>query len=257
MRQEVDLNADLGELAGPAGRASDRAILKYVTSCAIACGGHAGDADSMYATLKAARDEGVRIGAHPSYPDKAGFGRRPLTLSPDTLLESLKDQLMTFKHIAETLGAKVFHVKPHGALYHQAARSEQIAECLLEAARHVYGKRIALIGLADTCLENLTLKAGLSFYCEGFIDRAYQSDGRLVARDQPGAELSLRAAQIAQALQIVQDHQVTTLDGKIIPIRIDTLCLHGDHAGAAELVREIGNAFRAQEITLRPLGGNR
>lgn len=250
MSVSIDLNADLGELPGAEGRASDTAVLSAVTSCAIACGGHAGDEAIMEATLLAAQKHGVAAGAHPAYPDRNNFGRLSMTISTEALGDTLRDQLQTLQTVAERTGVPLTHVKPHGALYNDAAQSSSIAEAVSQAVKFCFGTRVALIGPPKQETEKAALAAGLRFHAEGFIDRAYMSDGKLMPRSQAGAVLQSDAMRVAQARQIVLKQQVTDPQGIALPLVAQTLCLHGDGPEAAETARAVKAALEADGVVL-------
>ncbi len=254
MPLQIDLNADLGELPGPAGRASDAAILEAVTSCAIACGGHAGDADSMKVTLKEAMRCGVHAGAHPAYPDREGFGRRSLDISHEDLRVSLCVQMQTLKTIAEELDIALTHVKPHGALYNDAAKSTNIASSVVLAIKAVFGSGFAIVAPPNSEAEAAALAEGLTVHREGFMDRAYLPDGSLMPRSEPGAVLEDTEARLKQARQIALHHTVEDTSGGILELPVDTLCLHGDSPGAAETARIIRDALEADGVEVKAAG---
>ncbi|MEM9668923.1 MAG: 5-oxoprolinase subunit PxpA [Pseudomonadota bacterium] len=251
MSKTIDLNADLGELPGKAGRASDRAILKYVTSCAIACGGHVGDAGTMEATLLAARDLGVSAGAHPSYPDGEGFGRRSIAIGSKELEKSIIEQMSNLKLIADRLDIPLTHVKPHGALYNDASKDEEIAETIVKSVHSVFGDGVAIICQPGFALQRAADRAGLKVLAEAFIDRAYQADGTLVPRTEPGAVLETGKARLNQARNIVLQKKVKLNQGESISLRADTLCLHGDSPGAAETAKLIREGLEADGVEIR------
>lgn len=254
MSKTIDLNADLGELPGKAGRASDAAILEHVTSCAIACGGHAGDASTMAATLEAAAERGVQVGAHPSYPDRENFGRKSMTIAQDALHDALCDQMQALAKLAKTAGVALTHVKPHGALYNDATGSALLAETIIKATQSVFSTQIAIVGQPDSEAAKTTLRAGLSFHKEGFIDRTYMPDGSLMPRSLAGAVLNDSESRLAQARRIVMDGCVLDAAGNPLALDIDTLCLHGDSPGAAETARQLRAALEADGVILRAAG---
>lgn len=256
MTLTIDLNADLGELPGDAGRASDRAILAHVTSCAIACGGHAGDEATMEATLLAARDNAVLAGAHPSYPDRKNFGRVRLSMSPSALQETLSEQMLQLSKIAAQHGIILAHVKPHGALYNDAAKSAQIAEIVARAIASCFGTELALIGPPGSETEAAARQFNLAFHPEGFMDRAYMPDGSLMPRGSPGAVLQETDARLRQACQIARDAQVTHCEGGTLAMPAKTLCLHGDSPGAAETARDVRAALERHGVSVRSVGNS-
>ena len=242
MSRVIDLNADLGELPGDEGRALDAAILDAVSSCNIACGGHAGDEVSMKATLLLAKERGTRAGAHPSYPDREGFGRRRLNIDDDQLEQNLSDQIADLQKHAGDVGVNVTHLKPHGALYNDAAKDSALADL---AARVTKAAGIpVLVGPPNSELQKSAEASGLTFVAEGFADRAYESDGSLVPRSEPGAVIEDETKQSEQALSIAAGH-VKTRSGEEIPLPVQTLCLHGDTKGARETAIKIRQALEA------------
>ena len=230
----IDLNADLGE-----GEPCDAELLKVVTSCNIACGGHAGDASSMRDTVEAALGRQVAIGAHPSYPDRQGFGRRSQFLAGDDLLSSLGRQIEALREIAGQCGAELRHVKPHGALYNDAARDAELAAIVVAATLQA-APGASLVGLPNSELETEAKRRGLSFVAEGFIDRAYQSDGQLKPRSEPGAVLGDVDEIVQQALGLVGT--------------VDTLCIHGDTRGAVAAASAVREALQNSGVELRAIG---
>ena len=230
---DIDMNADLGE-----GDPYDMELLTIVSSCNVACGGHAGDESSMIATVAAAIANGVVIGAHPAYPDRDGFGRRSGFQSGDALLESLLTQIRSLDAIVTRLGAKLTHVKPHGALYNDAVNDRGLADTIA-AAMLASGPQLMLVGLADSELQHAAKRHALGFITEGFVDRAYQENGQLLPRSEPGA--------VHKSLNLVLP-QAMALVGKV-----DTLCIHGDTPGAAEVARAVRTRLEEQGVTIRAL----
>jgi len=249
MTRTLCLNADLGELPGPEGRALDAEMLRVVTRCNVACGGHAGDGASMRATLRAARQNGVRIGAHPSYPDLENFGRRSLTMSPQDLAASLTAQTQRLLEIAAEEKAAVTHLKAHGALYNDAAKDARLAAII--AAVSADASLRELVGPPGSELELAARTAGLTYLAEGFADRSYEPDGALTPRSLPGAVLNDTSAVLAQAVGFARDGTVAVRGGGRIPLAIDTLCLHSDTPGAAEHARALREGLEAAGIEVR------
>ncbi|ABI75620.1 LamB/YcsF family protein [Hyphomonas neptunium ATCC 15444] len=250
MTRSICLNADIGELPGEAGRALDHAILDVVSRCSIACGGHAGDAESMAETLRMAKARGVLAGAHPSYADREGFGRSRNNVSLPQLALSLKEQVASLLAIAAATDTQVRHIKPHGTLYNDAARDGELAT--LTAALCVDAGINTLLGPPASELERAAQAAGLTYVTEGFADRAYEPDLSLTPRALPGAVLEDPAAQSAQALSMALDQQVRVRTGTFIPIRVQTICLHGDTPGAARSAALLRAALEQQGITIHP-----
>jgi UPF0271 protein len=233
VKQEIDLNADLGE-----GDPFDAELLKIVSSCNVACGGHAGDTETMRKTVLSALENGVSTGAHPSYPDREGFGRRSGYLSGEELFTSLKSQINALQSVIEEIGGQLTHVKPHGALYNDAVNDKELADVIATAiAATVPGA--AFVGLPNSELQNAAVDHELVFVGEGFIDRAYQADGQLVPRSEPGA--------VHKSLELVLP-QAVSLVGKV-----DTLCIHGDTPGAAETAAAVRHELEKQGVEIRAL----
>ena len=240
----IDINADLGE-----GDASDTEILRVVSSCNIACGGHAGDTASMRATVAAAIEYGVAIGAHPSYPDREGFGRRSDFLAGADLLATLVEQIHSLSAVVAEQGAALHHVKPHGALYNDACADAELADVVASAVVEACDS-VFLVGLPNSELQRAASRRGLPFLAEAFIDRAYLADGRLVPRSEPGAVHQSLASMEAQAISLARDHSVTSIDGRLVSIAADTLCVHGDTPGAAAAARAVRHALEQQGIEI-------
>ena len=230
--QTLDLNADLGEINTPDGHASDAAILGVVSSASIACGGHAGDAATMTRAVTAAHENGVRIGAHPAYPDREGFGRTPgFAIAHEDLRDTLLQQVRALQSVAKANGARVAYIKPHGALYNDAVMDPALAGLIAGVAAEL---DLPLMGAPDSCLQQA---ATTPFLAEGFIDRRYSASGHLVSRTEPGAVLATDAERLAQLESLARDRKVTTADGTTLPLACDTLCLHGDSLGAMATAR--------------------
>jgi len=249
MSRQICLNADLGELPGPEGRALDAAMLQVVTRCNIACGGHAGDAASMRETVRAARANTVRIGAHPSYPDTEHFGRRSLAIAPEDLAASLDAQTRQLIRIAEEEGAQITHLKAHGALYNDAAKDPGLAHIIAGAALRAGISEI--IGPPGSALAMAAQAAGCRFVAEGFADRTYEPDGALTPRTISGAVIEDTGAVLAQALLIAGESVVHVRGGGRIALPVRTLCLHSDTPGAAGHPRQLREGLEAAGIAVR------
>ncbi|HEY5801714.1 MAG TPA: 5-oxoprolinase subunit PxpA [Burkholderiaceae bacterium] len=241
----IDLNADLGE-----GMGDDDAILACVSSANIACGGHAGDAASMRQAVRAAKALGVAIGAHPSYDDRANFGRTDLHLPSAEVTHLVTSQVAALRAIAQEEGARVVHVKPHGALYNQAARDPELADAILAGVRGV-DPALAVMGLAGGQLTARARDAGMTAIEEAFADRAYLDDGSLAPRSLPGAVLDDIDAAVTQTLAMLRDGRVRSLSGAMVAVRAVTVCLHGDGAHAIELARTLRAALSNAGIAIR------
>jgi len=241
----IDLNADLAE-----GGADDQALLKVVSSCNIACGAHAGNARSMQRTAELAVARGVAAGAHPGYPDVAGFGRRRSFLAGEELKESVINQIETVSSVVRRAGGTLRHVKPHGALYWDATEDESIAALFISACRQV-APGAAIVGPPHSALQRLAGTAGLGFIAEAFVDRAYRPDGTLVPRSEPGAVHESLNTITTQALSIARDGAVTTQDGAVISILAATLCLHGDTPNAGVAAQAVRDVLEANGVSIR------
>jgi UPF0271 protein len=242
----VDLNADLGE-----GAPDDADLLALVSSANIACGWHAGDARLMQRTVAAALDRGVAIGAHPSYPDREHFGRREMSLSPDDVRADVTYQIGALAALVRAQGGELHHVKPHGALYNQAARDPALADAIAAAVLDV-DPSLALYGPAGSELLRAAERAGLRAVAEVFADRGYRADGSLVPRGQPGALVDDVDEAVARTLRMVRIGSVQAVTGETVPLRADTLCLHGDGPHALAFARAIRAALTAAGVQLRP-----
>lgn len=239
---KVDLNADLGE-----GCAHDRALLRLVSSANIACGFHAGDAETMLQSVRWALESDVAIGAHPGFADRENFGRSPRHLPPHTLYAQVVYQVGALKALAEGEGGKLVHVKPHGALYNQAAKDPAMADAIALAVRAV-DPTLILVGLANSESIRAGKRHGLTTRQEVFADRAYQGDGSLVARGQPGALVESDEQAIRQTLTMVQKGQVQSLSGEWVKVQADSICLHGDGPHALDFAHRLRQAFSLQGI---------
>jgi len=244
-RNTIDLNADLGE-----GDPGDRDILRIVSSCNVACGGHAGDKDSMAATVRAAMMNDVCVGAHPGYPDREGFGRVSGYLAGDELYEALTGQVTALANIAAQLGTRLTHVKPHGALYNDAVADPDLADIVARVTADLHGEP-AFVGMAKTELQRAAERHGLPFIAEAFVDRAYEPDGTLVSRSEPGAVHGELAVITSQAVGLATRGCVTARNGDVIQVAADTLCIHGDTPGAAEAARAVRDVLESHGVEIR------
>ena len=240
----IDLNSDMGEGFGAWPGGDDLGLLESVTSTNVACGFHAGDPRTMAKLVRAAKEKGVAIGAHPGFPDLQGFGRREMALTPDEVYDLVVYQVGALMGVARAAGASLAHVKAHGALYNMAARDAKLAQAIANAVRDV-DRELVLFGLSGSELVTAGRDAGLTVACEVFADRSYQDDGSLTPRRMAGAMITDHQASIAQVLRMVSEGRVRSLSGKDVPIEADTVCLHGDEAGAAEAARQLRKALEA------------
>lgn len=249
----IDLNADLGEGFGPYRLGDDAALLPSISSANIATGFHAGDPAIMRETVGQAKDLGVGIGAHPGYPDRRGFGRRELVApDPDRIYADVLYQLGALAAFCRAAAATLAHVKPHGALYNQAMREPAVAEPIADAVA-AFDPTLIVVAQPESALLAAAEANGLRVAREGYADRAYRADGRLVPRAEAGAVIHDSARVAARAVKMVCDGVVESVDGTSLALRIDTLSVHGDTPGAAELARAIRAALTAAGVSVRPL----
>jgi len=248
VRGSVDINSDLGEGAG-----TDAALMPLITSANIACGGHAGNDNTMRAAIELAMKNGVVVGAHPGYPDRERFGRVPLEMDPRELIEAVRRQIDAIAGIASRLGARVAHVKAHGALYNQAERDPAVARNILFGIQAATGgHELVVFAPPDSAMYAEAKAMGMKAAREGFIDRAYEPDGTLRPRTIAGALVTDPAAAAAQALAFLRDGGVTTTDGSFLKLEVDTLCIHGDTPGAAEIALAVREALRSAKAKVAP-----
>jgi 5-oxoprolinase (ATP-hydrolysing) subunit A len=245
----VDLNCDMGESYGAWKMGDDAGVMPYITSANIACGFHAGDPATIRKTVQLALDHGVAIGAHPSLPDLQGFGRRAMKISPQDMYDLVIYQAGAVEAFARAAGARLHHVKCHGALYNMAASDAALSEAMAGAVRDL-GSRIILYALSGSKTYEMAKKLGVPVAGEVFADRGYSDDGTLAPRDRPGGMIEDAAQAVKQALAMIEDGYVTSLSGKPIPVAADTLCLHGDQPGAVLFAKELQKAFRERNISI-------
>ena len=235
---EIDLNSDLGESLGAWRMGDDEAMLAVVSSANVACGFHAGDPAGILSTLKAARANGVTVGAHVSYPDLTGFGRRNMDVASADLVADVIYQIGALKGLAAAAGTTVRYVKPHGALYNTIAHDERQARDVI-AAIHAIDSGLYLVGLAGSPLLGWAQASGLRTVAEAFADRAYTPQGTLVSRREKGAVLHDAHEVAARMLRLATEGVVAAIDGSTVRIEADSLCVHGDSPGAVQMAREV------------------
>ena len=234
----IDLNSDLGESFGPWSMGDDTAMMSLVTSANVACGGHASDPETMFATLLSAAKHGVVIGAHPGYPDREGFGRRIIPMTEGEIERVVAAQIGALMGIAAIAGAHVRYVKPHGALGNLAADNRGVANAIARAIRAI-SPNLAVLAISGTELEPASEAAHLQFYSEVFADRAYLNTGRLVPRSLPGAMIEDDGAAADRIITFLQSGHMPTLDGVSIPLRAHSICVHGDSPHAVMMARTV------------------
>jgi UPF0271 protein len=248
MGGSIDINCDLGEGAG-----HDPELMRFVSSANVACGGHAGDDDTMRETIALAKKHGVSVGAHPGYPDKANFGREPLKMDPLALVEEVAAQIRALVDIASAAGVKVRHVKAHGALYNQADRDVEIARSI---ASGIYddarGAGLLVFAAPRSALLDAAKAMDMRVAREGFIDRAYEPDGTLRSRKLPGAVHTDPKIAAAQAIGFIRDGGVRAHDGSFVKLEVETLCFHGDTPGVTAIAAAVRDALAREGVEVRP-----
>lgn len=252
MKRIVDLNSDLGEGFGLWTMGDDACILQYVTSANIACGFHAGDPQTMLRTVQGAHERKAAVGAHPGYPDLAGFGRRPMSCSPEDVYAFCLYQIGALAAVCRAEGVSLCHVKPHGALYTQSSIDHRLAAAVAHAT-HDAAPDLILLGLAGTEHEVAAREVGVRFAAEVFADRAYMPDGSLMSRSRTGSVLDDPVTVAARALQIVEDGTVEAEGGVLIAVQADSICLHGDNPAACRIAAAVRDILNEAGVRLRPL----
>lgn len=250
----IDLNSDLGESYGAWKMGNDEQILTMVSSANIACGFHAGDALGILNTLKQAVKLGVTIGAHVSYPDLVGFGRRNMDLSREELIADVLYQISALAGLAQVAGSSVKYVKAHGALYNTIAHDAHQGQAVIDAIK-MFNPDLVLVALAGSALIEQARAAGLRVVAEAFADRAYNADGSLVSRRMDGAVLHDTDVVAKRVVSMLQHGGVQSIDGVFTPIQADSICLHGDTAGAVEMSQAIRAELIQNQIQIRPFCG--
>lgn len=241
---KIDLNADLGE-----GGHFDKELLDIVSSANISCGAHAGDAGTIAHAIESALQKGVRIGAHPSYPDRENFGRAPMTLDADTLNKNLQIQLEGFYTAAQSKGAVVTHIKAHGALYNQAAIDRTLANDFAAFVRG-FDSSLVVVGLAGSAIIEAAKALGLQTKAEVFADRVYRDNGTLLPRSDPRALISDAERACQQSIEMIKNGYVTAVNGSRVPVHAQTLCIHGDSPQALALARALRDSLEKYGITI-------
>ncbi|GAA1315290.1 5-oxoprolinase subunit PxpA [Nonlabens tegetincola] len=251
---QIDLNSDLGEHYGSWRMGDDESMLATVTSANIACGFHAGDPKTAFATLLGAQARGVAVGAHVAYPDLAGFGRRPMVLPADELEADVIYQIGALQALALAAGTEVRYVKPHGALYNSIAFNEAEAAVVIQAIKRV-NPGLALVCLAGSPLVEQARAAGLRAVPEAFADRAYEPTGALVSRSEPGAVLHDPELVSERMLQLVEHGTVTARDGSTVSVAAESICVHGDSPDAVRMAQAVRERLLAAGVELANFSG--
>ena len=251
MAGKIDFNCDMGESFGMYKMGFDEEVIKHITSANIACGFHAGDPQWMRHTVKLAEENGVAIGAHPSFPDLNGFGRRNMNATPDEVKNDVTYQVGAL--LAFTGGKKLQHVKPHGAMYNMAVDDESLAQAICQAILDV-DPDMVLVALAESRWVKVAEDMGLRVAREIFADRALNADGTLVSRSLPGSVIHDVNEVVERSLRMVTEGKAVSIDGQVIDVQADSLCLHGDTPGAVEMARAVRSGLEEAGVEVLPLG---
>ncbi len=245
----IDLNCDMGELPEAIADGTQEALMRSITSVNIACGGHAGDEQTMETTIEQALRWKLAIGAHPGYPDRANFGRLELKLPPKEIVNSVFEQVRALAEVAERCGARVVHVKPHGALYNQAVRNRELAAAIAEGVAR-WSRDVVLVGLAGSPMLEVFREAGFAVAAEAFADRRYEPDGTLRSRKFEDALIRNPEEAAWQALGIAERGVVIASDGSEVSVNAKTLCIHGDTPGAPKIAETVARTLHEAGVTL-------
>jgi len=250
--KRIDLNCDMGEVPEAISDGTQEALMPFLTSVNVACGGHAGDLHTMKATVEQALGWRLTVGAHPGYPDRANFGRIALNLAEEEVADSVFEQVSALAKVAAHCGAQVSHVKPHGALYNQAAKNRALAQAIVNGIAR-WSHDVVLVGLAGSAMLGVFQEAGFRVAAEAFVDRRYEANGTLRPRGFADALICEPADAAEQALRIATQGTVLGCDGTQIAVSAKTLCIHGDTPGAVKIVAAVAQALRKAGVDMRPL----
>jgi len=249
----IDINSDMGESFGAYSIGHDAGLMASITSANIAAGFHAGDPSVLRETIRLAKVRGVAVGAHPGFPDLVGFGRRELNVTPKEAEDMVLYQVAAVAGVAAAEGVRMQHVKPHGALFNVAARSVELSTAIARAVA-AFDSSLILFGLPGSEILNAGRAAGLRVAAEVFADRAYEPDGLLASRRKPGAVIHDPDVVVARAVRMVKERSVVAIDGSVVPLEADTICVHGDTPGSDDLAARIRAGLEAAGIVVRPIG---
>ena len=249
----VDINSDMGESFGAYTIGHDDGLMNAITSANVAAGFHAGDPSVLRATVRLAKARGVAVGAHPGFPDLVGFGRRELNVTPGEAEDMVLYQVAAVAGVAASEGVKLQHVKPHGALFNMAVRNAELATAIARGVA-AFDPSLILFGLPGSEILNAGRKAGLRVAAEVFADRAYEPDGTLASRRKPGSVIHDAGAVVARAVRMVKERTVVAIDGSIVALAADTICVHGDTPGSDDLAKKIRAGLEAAGITVKAIG---
>ncbi|MCL1875121.1 MAG: 5-oxoprolinase subunit PxpA [Synergistaceae bacterium] len=248
----IDLNSDLGESFGAWKMGMDEEVMNHISSSNIACGWHGGDAEVMLRTVRAAKVRNVAVGAHPGYPDLLGFGRRNMSCTPNELYAYTIYQVGALLGICASEGVEMQHVKPHGAMYNQAAKDPKLASAITRAVKSLSGGLI-LMGLAGSAFEEAAVEQGVPFASEAFADRGYMADGSLVPRSQPGAFIHDPDEAAVRILKLVREGTVETPDGQTLKLKAHTICMHGDNPSAVKMAEVVKCTLEKNGVSIKNL----
>jgi len=252
METLIDINSDLGESPEALASGADFELMRYITSANVACGGHAGDENTMRQTIAAAKELNVAVGAHPSYPDRENFGRLESPMPPALLESSVRQQIASLVRVAGRFGVRLVHVKAHGALYHATNKDREIARAVGRAVKEI-APQLIMVGQAGASALKVWREMGLRTAAEAFADRVYELDGTLRKRTLPGALLDTPEHAAQQALGIALNHKVIAGDGSALPLVAQTICIHSDTPGAAAIARGVNERLKAAGVQVRAL----
>ena len=249
----VDINSDVGESFGAYSIGHDTGLMKSITSANIAAGFHAGDPSVLRATIRTAKAHGVAVGAHPGFPDMVGFGRRELNVTAREAEDLVLYQVAAVAGMASAEGMRIQHVKPHGALFNMAVRNAELAAAIARAVA-AFDPMLLLFGLPGSEILKAGRSEGLRVAAEVFADRAYEPDGSLASRRKPGSVIHDPEMVVERAVRMVKDHTVVAIDGSVVPLQADTICVHGDTPGSDDLAASIRAGLERAGITVKPVG---
>jgi UPF0271 protein len=249
----IDINSDTGESFGAYTIGQDAGLFKSITSANVAAGFHAGDPSVLRDTIRLAKTHGVAVGAHPGFPDLVGFGRRELNVTLKEAEDLVLYQVAAVAGVASAEGVKLQHVKPHGALFNMAVRHRDLSDAIARAVAS-FDRQLILFGLPGSEILNAGRAAGLPVAAEVFADRAYEPDGSLASRRKPGAVMHDAATVVARAVRMVKERTVVAIDGSVVTLEADTICVHGDTPGSDDLALRIRAGLEAAGVTVRAIG---
>ncbi len=251
----IDLNCDMGEIPEAIADGTQEALMRSITSANVACGGHAGDPSMMRTTIEQAMRYGVAVGAHPGYADHENFGRLELKMSPAEVAQSVFEQVRALAQVAESCGARVVHVKPHGALYNQAVKNRELAGAIADGVAR-WNREVVLVGLAGSLMLDVFREAGFAVAAEAFADRRYEPDGTLRSRKFEDALIRDPEQAARQALGMAERGIVRASDGSEVKVAAQTICIHGDTPGAPAIAAEVARVLRESGVILSGLLGS-